>query len=149
MQCYLFQQHPPQKTNKQTTDKQRRGKKVRIKKYVDERRKQVNLSEKQKPISNNNYNKKNDNNNNNGNDNNDNNSNNNNNNNNNDNNNKCIEKCNSRFFAISPLHCELSKQVRSSGLSAVVCKSCTAHRALITCNMSCYMPCGTKGQLSY
>ena len=28
-------------------------------------------------------------------------------------------------------------------------KSCATHRALIMCNMSCYVPLGTKGQLNY
>ena len=36
-----------------------------------------------------------------------------------------------------------------SGPNAVLCKSHATHQALITCNMSCYMPHGTKGQLSY
>ena len=30
-----------------------------------------------------------------------------------------------------------------------MCKSHATRRALITCNMSCYVPLGTKGQLSY
>ena len=46
------------------------------------------------------------------------------------------------FFLQSP-------HVRSSGPSAGVCKSRATHGALITCNMSCYVPRGTKGQLSY
>ena len=37
----------------------------------------------------------------------------------------------------------------SSGLGAIVCKSRAIHRALILCNMSCYIPHGTQGQLSY
>ena len=37
------------------------------------------------------------------------------------------------------------QHVRSSGPGAMVCKSRAAHRALITCNMSCYVPLGTKG----
>ena len=41
------------------------------------------------------------------------------------------------------------QHARSSGPGAIVCKSCATRRALITCNMSCYMPLGTKGQLSY
>ena len=40
------------------------------------------------------------------------------------------------------------QHVRSSGPGAIVCKSRATHRALITCNM-CYVPLGTKGQLSY
>ena len=53
-------------------------------------------------------------------------------------------------FLQSP-HCAVNclQHVRSSGLGAIVCKSRATHRALITCNMSCYMPCGMKGQLSY
>ena len=48
-------------------------------------------------------------------------------------------------------HCAATclQRVCSSGSGAIVCKSCAAHRALITCNMSCYVPRGTKGQLSY
>ena len=48
-------------------------------------------------------------------------------------------------------HCAANRlqRVRSSGQGATVCKSRATHRALITCNMSCYMPRGTKGQLSY
>ena len=34
--------------------------------------------------------------------------------------------------------------LRLSGTGAVVCKSRATHRALITCNMSCYVPRGTK-----
>ena len=40
------------------------------------------------------------------------------------------------------------QHARSSGPGAVVCKSRATHRALIT-NMSCYVPLGMKGQLSY
>ena len=36
-----------------------------------------------------------------------------------------------------------------SGPGAIVCKSRATHRTLITCNMSCCVPRGTKGQLSY
>ena len=43
----------------------------------------------------------------------------------------------------------VSNTVRSSGLGAFVCKSRETHRALVTCNMSCYVSRGTKGQLSY
>ena len=48
-------------------------------------------------------------------------------------------------------HCASNRlqHVRSSGPGAIVCKSRATHRALITCNMSCYVPRGTKGQLSY
>ena len=41
------------------------------------------------------------------------------------------------------------QHARSSGPGAIVCKSRATHRALIACNMSCYVPLGTKGQLSY
>ena len=41
------------------------------------------------------------------------------------------------------------QHVRSSGPGAIVCKSHATHWALITCNMSCYLPRGTKKQLSY
>ena len=41
------------------------------------------------------------------------------------------------------------QHARSSGPGAIVRKSRATHRALITCNMSCYVPLGTKGQLSY
>ena len=40
------------------------------------------------------------------------------------------------------------QHARSSGPGAIECKSRATHRALITCNM-CYVPLGTKGQLSY
>ena len=41
------------------------------------------------------------------------------------------------------------QHARSSSPGAIVCKSRATHRALIMCNMSCYVPLGTKGQLSY
>ena len=41
------------------------------------------------------------------------------------------------------------QHARSSGSGAIVCKSRATHRAFITCNMSCYVPLDTKGQLSY
>ena len=52
-------------------------------------------------------------------------------------------------FLQSP-HCSANRlqHVRSSGPGAVVCKSCATHRAHITRNKSCYVPRGTKGQLS-
>ena len=55
-----------------------------------------------------------------------------------------------RDFLQSPL-CAANRlqHARSSGPDAIVCKSRAKHRALITCNMSCYVPRGTKGQLSY
>ena len=39
--------------------------------------------------------------------------------------------------------------VRSNDPGTTVCKSRATHRALITCNMSCYVPRDTKRQLSY
>ena len=42
-----------------------------------------------------------------------------------------------------------TERERESGPGAIVCKSRATHRALIACNMPCYVPCGTKGQLSY
>ena len=55
-----------------------------------------------------------------------------------------------RDFLQSP-HCAANRlqHIHSSGPGAFVCKSRATHGALITCNMSCYMPRGTKGQLSY
>ena len=55
-----------------------------------------------------------------------------------------------RDFLHSP-HCAANRlqHVRLSGPGAIVYKSCATHQALITCNMSCYVPRGTKGQLSY
>ena len=41
------------------------------------------------------------------------------------------------------------QHARSSGPGTIVCKSRATHRALITCNMSRYVPLGTKGQHSY
>ena len=95
---------------------------------------------------NSNSNSNNDDDNNNNNNNNSNNNNNNDNNNSNDNkNNHCTQRRNLRFFTISSLRRE---HIHSSGPGAVVCRSYATHRALITCNMSCYMPHGTKGQLN-
>ena len=37
------------------------------------------------------------------------------------------------------------QHARLSGLGEIVCKSRATHRALITCNMLCYVPLGTKG----
>ena len=55
-----------------------------------------------------------------------------------------------RDFLQSPHYAANSLQhVRSSGLGAIVCKSRATHRALVTCNGSCYVPRGTKGQLIY
>ena len=55
-----------------------------------------------------------------------------------------------RDFLQSP-HCAVNRlqHVHSSGPGAIVCKSCATHQALVTCSMSCFVPCGTKGQLSY
>ena len=55
-----------------------------------------------------------------------------------------------RDFLQSP-HCAANRfqHVRSSGPGAIVCKSRATRRALITCNMSWYVPRGTNGQLSY
>ena len=60
-----------------------------------------------------------------------------------------IQRRNSRFLQ-SP-HCAVNhlQHVRSSGPGTIMCKSHATHRALITCNMSCYMPRGMQGQLSY
>ena len=71
-------------------------------------------------------------------------------NNNNNDNNYRTERRKSRFFLQSP-HCIANRlqHVRSSGPGAIVCKLRATHRALITCNMSCHVPRGTKGQLSY
>ena len=53
-------------------------------------------------------------------------------------------------FLQSP-HCAKNcrQHVRSNGQGAIMCKSRATHRALIMCNMSCDVPLGTKGQLSY
>ena len=55
-----------------------------------------------------------------------------------------------RDFWQSP-HCAANclQHVSSSGPGAIVCKSCATQRTLIMCNMSCCVPHGTKGQLSY
>ena len=49
-----------------------------------------------------------------------------------------IERCKSRFFLQSP-HCALKclQHARSSGLGAIKCEFHSAHRALVTFNMSC------------
>ena len=56
----------------------------------------------------------------------------------------------SKIFLQSP-HCAENRlqHVRSSDPGAVMCKSRATHPALITCNMSSYVPHGMKGQLSY
>ena len=54
-----------------------------------------------------------------------------------------------KIFLQSPHFAENRLQhVRSSGPGAIVCKSHVTHRALIMCNMSCYVPRGMEGQLS-
>ena len=55
------------------------------------------------------------------------------------------------FFFLQYPHCDSNRlqHIRSSGPGAIMCKSRATHRALITNNMSCYLPPGTKGQLSY
>ena len=54
-------------------------------------------------------------------------------------------------FVLQSPHCTANRlqHVSSSGPGTIVCKSRATHRALITCNMSCYVPRGTKGQLSF
>ena len=71
-------------------------------------------------------------------------------NNNNNNNNIIAFKGAMGDFLQSP-HCAANRlqHVRSSGSGAIVCTSRATHLALITCNMSCCVPRGTKGQLSY
>ena len=68
---------------------------------------------------------------------------------NNNNNNNHIQRRNSSLLQ-SP-HCAANhlQHIRSSGPGAIVCKSYVTHRASITCSMSYYVPCGTKGQLSH
>ena len=70
-------------------------------------------------------------------------------NNDNNNNNNRIPRRKSRFFTVSSLRREPSptRTLKWPGRSRVQITS--THRALITCNMSCYVPRGTKGQLSY
>ena len=65
------------------------------------------------------------------------------------NHNNRIQRRNSSFLQ-SP-HCSANRlqHDRSSGSGAVVCKSRATHRALITCNMPCYVRRGTKEQRSY
>ena len=62
-------------------------------------------------------------------------------------NNNRVQWRNSRFSQ-SP-HCAANRRqhVRSNGPCAIACKSRAKHRALFTCNMSCYVPRGTKGRL--
>ena len=60
-----------------------------------------------------------------------------NNNNNNSNNNNRIERHNLKL--LQPPHCAANclQHVCSSGLGAIMCKSCATHRTLITCNLQC------------
>ena len=51
-------------------------------------------------------------------------------------------------FLQSPQRRELSQHIRSSGLGATVCKS-RATQSAYHVQVSCYVPLGTKGQLSY
>ena len=55
-----------------------------------------------------------------------------------------------REFLQSP-HCAANclQHVHSCGPGAIACTSRATHRAHITCNMSCYVPRGTKGQFTY
>ena len=64
------------------------------------------------------------------------------------NDNNRIQRRSSRFFLQSP-RCAANclHHVHSSGPGTIVCKSRATHRALITCNLSCYVPHDTKGQL--
>ena len=59
-----------------------------------------------------------------------------------DNNDNCIQRRNARFF-----NNLLTAPRTESNPGAIVCKSCATHRALITCNLLCHVPRGTKGQL--
>ena len=67
------------------------------------------------------------------------------------NNNNRIQRRIPRFFVLQSPHCSTNRlqHIRSSGPGAIVCKSRATHRALITYNMSCYVPHGTRGQFSY
>ena len=63
------------------------------------------------------------------------------------NNNNRTQRRNSRFFTISSLRREPS--ACNTYAKVARAQSCANHRTLITCNMSCFVPRGTKGQLSY
>ena len=74
-------------------------------------------------------------------------------NNNNDNNNG-IQRRNSRFlYILLNAPCIVSNAYATCTLKwpghNIVCKSHIVHQALVTCNMSCYVPRGMKEQLSY
>ena len=63
-----------------------------------------------------------------------------------------IQRRNSRFFIFlqSPHYAANRLQhVCSSSPGTIVCKSRATHWALTTCSISCYMPRGTNGHLSY
>ena len=51
------------------------------------------------------------------------------------------------FFTISSQRREAYTYAQVA-TGAIVCKSRATHRELITCKMSCYVPRGTKGQVS-
>ena len=53
------------------------------------------------------------------------------------------------FVQSPPSAANCLQHVHSSGPGAIMCKSLATHRAFITCNISCYVPLGTNGQLSY
>ena len=68
---------------------------------------------------------------------------------NNNNNNDGIQKRYSRFFTISSEHCELSpiRTLKWPGRNGaqITCNTLSAYHVQV----SCYVPLGTKGQLSY
>ena len=68
---------------------------------------------------------------------------------NNTNNNNHIQRRKSRFFTISSLRREPSPTRTLKWPSRKRVESRAAHRALITCSMSFYVPRDTKGQLRY
>ena len=63
------------------------------------------------------------------------------------NNNNCIQRHSSRLCTISSLHREPSSTHTFKWPRHNVCKSCATHWALISCNMLCYAPYGTKRQV--
>ena len=67
---------------------------------------------------------------------------------NNKNNNSRIQRRNSRFFFNLLTAPRTVSNTHSGCPDSIVCKSRATHRAPITCNISCYMPRGRKGQLS-
>ena len=52
------------------------------------------------------------------------------------------------FYNLLTVTRTVSNTYAQVALGAIVYKSRATHRALITCNMSFYVPLGTKGQLS-